>query len=96
MSCTVIATRANDTGERNADEATSVPNMIRSVTAAAAVSVVNASPNHNPGNVHASRAHDDEQARCSYSRRGFDQETRIRDFYGAGDDKVAFRKQVAD
>ena len=41
-SCTVIATRARDTGVRNADEATNVPNKIRSVTAAAAVSVVNA------------------------------------------------------
>lgn len=35
-----------------------------------------------------------EQARAFYTRRGFVQEARIRDFYGPGDDKVTFWKQI--
>ncbi|MEM7323379.1 MAG: N-acetyltransferase [Actinomycetota bacterium] len=39
---------------------------------------------------------DYEQARAFYTRRGFEEEARIRDFYGPGDDKVTFWKKLAD
>ena len=37
-----------------------------------------------------------DQARAFYSARGFVEEARIRDFYGPGDDKVTFWKQIAE
>ncbi|MEM1249027.1 MAG: GNAT family N-acetyltransferase [Acidobacteriota bacterium] len=36
-----------------------------------------------------------EQARSFYTARGFVEEARIREFYGPGDDKVTFWKQIA-
>ncbi|MEO1058918.1 MAG: GNAT family N-acetyltransferase [Actinomycetota bacterium] len=46
--------------------------------------------------VDTSSVDDYEQARQFYGRRGFDEEARIRDFYGRGDDKVTFWKRIAD
>lgn len=36
-----------------------------------------------------------ERARAFYTKHGFEQEARIRDFYQAGEDKVVFRKVVS-
>lgn len=37
-----------------------------------------------------------ETARAFYDSHGFDEEARIRDFYAAGEDKIVFRKALAD
>ncbi|WP_211099464.1 hypothetical protein [Skermanella aerolata] len=37
-----------------------------------------------------------EHTRAFYSKSGYDEEARIRDFYQAGEDKVVFRKDLQD
>lgn len=46
--------------------------------------------------VDTSSVDDYEQARVFYTRRGFVEEARLRDFYGPGDDKVTFWKRLSD
>ena len=44
--------------------------------------------------VETSSTDDYQAARRFYAREGFDQEARIREFYGPGDDKVMFWKSL--
>lgn len=46
--------------------------------------------------VDTSSVDDYDQARAFYERRGFVEESRIRDFYGPGDDKITFWKRITD